>query len=142
MIQEYEILKGEIDELDDKKKVLTDAAKRREAEIIAEMLDVADAAGLPIGSLQLEVNHRRYAVSSKQYYAIRAADRAEGFAALRAAGLGDLITERVDDRTLTNVLRDEMERNGGEVPEAWQGIPLATYEKTLLSSQATGRKGA
>lgn len=66
--------------------------EQAEKEIIASMLDLADAAGLddPSG-FTVDVAGRRYGIKVKPFYSIRKDQRDEAFAALRALGLGDLI---------------------------------------------------
>ena len=140
-IAAYESRREQIACLKAQEKNLGEEAERLEKEIIVDMADLAEASGLTLGSLKLEIDGRNYSASVKEFFAIRAADRVKGFAALRAAGLGDLITERVDDRTLTNAIREEIKQNGGEMPEHLDDIPLSTYKKTTLSSRAAGRKG-
>ena len=141
-VSSYEQHRKTLAGVKDRARVIQEEIDRLELEIISDMADMADGANLTLGNLKLDINGRNYSVSVKEYFAIRAADRIEGYAALRAAGLGDLITERVDDRTLSNTLRVEIEQNGGAMPERFCDIPLSTYAKTTLSSRATGRKGA
>ncbi len=126
--------------LQEELKITNEQIERAEREVITAMLDMAEEAGLDdVSALKVEVNGYRYGVAIKPYYTIKAADRKTGFDALRDLGLGDLISERVDDRTLTKTLQQLSEENGGDLPEEYQIIPLKLYEKTTISSRKIGK---
>lgn len=133
--------------LKERKQDLAEAVKennalieRQETQVISALLDMADEAGLDDPSaFTVEVNGRRYGVSTKTFYSIRAADRETAFPLLRSLGLGDLIVERVDDRTLTRALAEASEANGGLLPEAYMALPLSSYEKTAITDRKVAK---
>lgn len=111
----------------------------QEREIISAMLDMAETAGLgSVDDFAVAVDGRRYSVITKPYYSIPAERRDEAFQALRALGLGDLVVERVDDRSLTKALVELAEDAGGELPEQYQDIPMSKYEKMSISDRKVG----
>lgn len=103
--------------------------------VISAMLDLADAAGLedPSG-FTVDVSGRRYGITIKPYYSIRKDKRDEAFAALRTLGLGDLIVEKVDDRTLTKALEEAADAEGTLPPE-YEILPVSVFEKTTISDR-------
>lgn len=115
-----------LNDLKEEKKRLADLVKENNAAIeeqekllIASMLDMAENAGLDDpSSFTVDVNGRRYGLKIKPFYSIRKEARDEAFAMLRTLGLGDLIVERVDDRTLTKVLEESLDEDGN-LPEAY-----------------------
>ena len=133
--------------LKDEKKRLAEQLKQHEGEIsswekeiISDMCDMAEAAGLDsISDFSVVIDGRRYGVIRKPFYSIRADDRAGAFEALRSVDLGDLITERVDDRTLTKTMIELAEQNGGELPEKYSIIPMALFDKDSISDRKVGR---
>lgn len=130
-----------------KKKLLADEVKalggqieEQERGIIEAMLDMAEEAGLATAdSFTVTVDGRRYGVSTKPYYTIPAQQRDQAFAALRGLGLGDLIVERVDDRSLTRALMEAAEDAGGQLPQAYRAIPVRFFEKTTITDRKVGR---
>lgn len=112
--------------------------EEQEREITAAMLDLAETAGLGIDDFTVTVNGRRYSVVTKPYYAIPADRRDEAYHALRGLGLGDLIVERVDDRSLTKVLLEIAEDAGGALPDEYEAIPTRFYEKLTISDRKIG----
>lgn len=133
--------------LKERKKELLDLTKDNNAEIeswekeiISDMCDMAEAAGLEsIEDFSVTVNGRKYGVIRKPYYSIKAEDREAGFAALRSLGLGDLIVESVDSRSLTKEMNKIAEDNGGELPEEYAAIPMQQYDKDTISDRKVGR---
>lgn len=117
--REYFIAKAETDRL--------------EAQIIQLILDAEEACGLD--DLSMEVAGRKYGVAVKSYWRIPAAHKDEAFKLLREIGMGDLITERVDDRILTREINDILEANKGELPEMYGGLHLEGYDKTTLTNR-------
>lgn len=113
--------------------------EQAEKEIIASMLDLADAAGLddPSG-FTVDVAGRRYGIKVKPFYSIRKDQRDEAFAALRALGLGDLIVEKVDDRTLTKALEEAADAEGCLPPE-YSILPVSVYEKTTITDRKVAK---
>lgn len=113
--------------------------EQAEKEIIASMLDLADAAGLddPSG-FTVDVAGRRYGIKVKPFYSIRKDQRDEAFAALRTLGLGDLIVEKVDDRTLTKALEEAADAEGCLPPE-YSILPVSVYEKTTITDRKVAK---
>lgn len=113
--------------------------EQAEKEIIASMLDLADAAGLddPSG-FTVDVAGRRYGIKVKPFYSIKKDQRDEAFAALRALGLGDLIVEKVDDRTLTKALEEAADEEGCLPPE-YGILPVSVYEKTTITDRKVAK---
>lgn len=133
-------------ELKETKKNLADAVKennalieQQENLIVDSLLDMAEAAGLDDPSaFTVDINGRRYGVKMKSFYSIRADKRDEAFPMLRSLGLGDLIVERVDDRTLTKAL-EEVADGDGNLPEEYLALPLSSYQKTTITDRKIGK---
>ena len=131
-ITAYEELREQADEL---KAQLDELNKRKdamEAEVISAILDAQEETGVEA----LRINHggRNYSVTVKTYYSIPKAQRDAAFEEMRNLGMGDLIQEKVDDRTLTKELEAAREESGGELPEEYEGLAemLTQYPKTTL----------
>ena len=131
-IAAFEDLRTQADEL---KEQLSELTKRRDAaedEVILAILDAQDQAGVEA----LRVNHegRNYSVSVKQYYSIPKEKKDLAFICLRDLGMGDLIQEKVDDRTLTKELNTVFEENGCQFPEEYDNLfqCVGQYEKLTL----------
>lgn len=128
------------------KKRLADLTKTNNAEIdeqehiiTSALLNMAEASGLECADdFAVTVDGRRYSVTTKPFYTIPAERRDEAFQALRSLGLASLITERVDDRSLTKVLIEIIEDAGGELPEEYEVIPTRFYEKLTISDRKVG----
>ena len=133
MIADYERRKAANKEAEDMLKIAKAETDRLEAQIIQLILDAEEACGLD--DLSMEVAGRKYGVAVKSYWRIPAAHKDEAFKLLREIGMGDLITERVDDRTLTREINDILEANKGELPEMYGGLYLEGYDKTTLTNR-------
>lgn len=135
LIEELANLKDRKKELADIVKANNAAIEEQEKLVISAMLDLADAAGLedPSG-FSVDVSGRRYGITIKPYYSIRKDKRDEAFAALRTLGLGDLIVEKVDDRTLTKALEEAADAEGMLPPE-YEILPVSVFEKTTISDR-------
>lgn len=135
LIEELATLKDRKKELADIVKANNAAIEEQEKLVISAMLDLADAAGLedPSG-FTVDVSGRRYGITIKPYYSIRKDKRDEAFAALRTLGLGDLIVEKVDDRTLTKALEEAADAEGMLPPE-YEILPVSVFEKTTISDR-------
>lgn len=137
----------EMSQLKDRKKELAEQAKDINAELaqveqdaISILLDMAEASGMDDpAAFTITLDGRRYGVTTKSYYNIKAEDREAAFAALRELGLGDLIVESVDRRTLTSAMAQIMSDNGGELPEGYESIPMSEYTETKISDRKAGR---
>lgn len=135
-----------LSDLKEKKKEISEAAKENNAAIeeqeklvISAMLDLAEAAGLDDpSSFTVDVDGRRYGIKIKPFYSIRKDDRDTAFAMLRALGLGDLIVEKVDDRTLTKAL-EELTDEDGSLPGEYAALPVNVYEKTTITDRKVAR---
>lgn len=135
LIEELANLKDRKKELADIVKANNAAIEEQEKMVISAMLDLADAAGLedPSG-FTVDVSGRRYGITIKPYYSIRKDKRDEAFAALRTLGLGDLIVEKVDDRTLTKALEEAADAEG-MLPLEYEILPVSVFEKTTISDR-------
>ena len=73
-------------------------------------------------------------MSAKNFYSIPKASRDLAFDQLRNLGMGDLIQEKVDDRTLTKELDTVFEENGCAFPEEYSPLfaLLNQYSKSTL----------
>lgn len=141
-IEAMEMLKSDVKALMQQKKAMEDALERMQSDIISSMSDLADSAGIGLNDIKITVGNKQYAVGLKRYYSIKVEDRDVGYPALRACGLGYLITERIDNNSLTKALREAAEENGGELPESMRSLPLTLFEDTVLTGRATGRKSS
>ena len=131
-IEAYEQLRERADKLKDDLAELNRQKDAAEAEVIAAILDAQEQTG--VGGMRVEYNGRKYAVTVKNYYTIPKANRDDVLEMMRLLGMGDLIQERVDDRTLTNDLEAAAEENGGELPDMYTELvdSLAGYTKSTL----------
>ena len=131
-IEAYEQLRERADKLKDDLAELNRQKDAAEAEVIAAILDAQEQTG--VGGMRVEYNGRKYAVTVKNYYTIPTANRDDVLEMMRLLGMGDLIQERVDDRTLTNDLEAAAEENGGELPDMYTELvdSLAGYTKSTL----------
>lgn len=139
LIEELATLKDRKKELAEIVKENNAAIEAQEKQVISAMLDLADAAGLedPSG-FTVDVSGRRYGITIKPYYSIRKDKRDEAFAALRTLGLGDLIVEKVDDRTLTKALEEAADAEGMLPPE-YEILPVSVFEKTTISDRKVAK---
>lgn len=131
-IEAYEQLRERAEQLKDDLAELNKQKDAAEAEVIAAILDAQEQTG--VGGMRVEYNGRKYAVTVKNYYTIPKANRDDVLEMMRLLGMGDLIQERVDDRTLTNELEAATEENGGELPDMYSELvdSLAGYTKSTL----------
>ena len=123
--EESEALKAQLDELNKRK----DAA---EAAVISTLLDIQEQTGAE--HMRIEYEGRNYSVTVKNYYTIPKPKRDAAFEQMRNLGMGDLIQERVDDRTLTKELEAVAEANDGLLPEEYGDLAdnLSTYTTNTL----------
>ena len=132
LIEEYENLRTESEE----KKAELDALNKRrdaaEAAVITAILDAQEQTG--VEGLRVGWDGRDYSVTVKNYYTIPKPKRDEAFEQMRNLGMGDLITEKVDDRTLTKELEAVFEENGCTYPEEYGPLfeNLSNYSKSTL----------
>ncbi len=114
----------------DRKKELEAEEKENNAlieELNRELSDQMTEAQVPNFSRNGAVFYLRNDI----YASPRDGDREALFAALRANGYGDLVTETVNARTLNAFAREQMEASEGELPE-WLDRVVSAYEKTTV----------
>lgn len=131
-IRMLEALKSEKDEHSDVVAELGKRIEKEKADIISMVMDLEEITG--VEGMKLLVDGRNYSVSRKSFFAIPKDKRDDAFPLLRELGHGDLIVEKVDDRTLTKELALVMEQNGGELPEEYEALGLSRYDKNDLRS--------
>lgn len=102
-----------------------------EADVISAILDMEEETGT---SVRIGYEGRNYSVSARNFYSIPKASRDLAFDQLRNLGMGDLIQEKVDDRTLTKELDTVFEENGCAFPEEYSPLfaLLNQYSKSTL----------
>jgi len=131
-IQAYESLREQADELAAQLKELNARKDAAEADVIGAILDAQEQTG--VEGLRISYEGRNYSVTVKNYYTIPKANRDAAFETMRNLGMGDLIQEKVDDRTLTKELEGVYENMGGMFPEEYDTLfcSLSTYSKSAL----------
>jgi len=128
LILNYEAVRSVYDELNER---LEEARKNKEAAekaVVMAILDVAERTG--IDDLKVKVEGRNYGVKVKDFFSIPKADRAEAYQLLKELGHGDLVVEKVDDRTLSNEMAGVIEQFRAENPDSIEEFP-AEYEPLL-----------
>lgn len=127
----YEELREQADAAKEELAELNRQKNAAEAEIISAMLDMEDETGT---SVRIGYEGRNYSVSAQNFYSIPKASRDLAFDQLRNLGMGDLIQEKVDDRTLTKELDTVFEENGCAFPEEYSPLfaLLNQYSKSTL----------
>lgn len=134
LVTRYETLRSQCDSLEDDLKMLKAEKTTAEAQVISAILGLAEATGAD--DLTVRVGAYKYGATVKEYYRIPKAARDEAFPLLRELGLGDLITEQVNDKTLSSELAGVLEDNGGEeLPPEYEPLlaHLERYSKPSLS---------
>ena len=116
--------------VDKTSKDLSAQIEEQKSVILQEIIDQAETMGISAADFSVTVDGRKYGLTVKPYYSIRADDRERAFPMLRMLGMGDLIVERVDDRQLTRRLQEIAEENGGALPEDYDALPVSQFEKT------------
>lgn len=132
-IQRYEELRSQADALKEQVAEVNRQRDALEAEIIAGMLDLQEQLG--VDDFSMGVDGRKYKVTVKHFYSITKANRDAAYPLLRDLGLGDLITEKVDDRTLTKELSAVADENGGMLPDEYSELMehVSAYDKPSMS---------
>ena len=128
----YEHLRAKAEEMKEKLTELNKQLDTAEADVISCLLDIREQTGAE--NMRIEYEGRNYSVTAKNYYTIPKANRDAAFEQMRNLGMGDLIQERVDDRTLTKELEAVAEANDGLLPEEYVDLAdnLSTYTKNTL----------
>ena len=103
-----------------------------EADVISAIMDAQEQTG--VEGLRVGYEGRNYSVTTRSYYTIPKAKKDEAFEAMRDLGMGDLIQEKVDDRTLTKELEAVREDHDGELPDEYATLldMVSTYTKSAL----------
>ena len=144
LVLAYEEARSAAEELDAQLKEAKAKKDAAENAVITAILSVAEETG--IDDLSVSVEGRKYAVKVKEYYSIPKPNRDEAFQLLRELGHGDLITERVDDRTLSSEMATVREEYLADHPDGDEKYPAAyepllaimtTYTKPSLSRVKT-----
>lgn len=131
-IRELEALKEQKDALKEQLAAIGKQADQLQEEAISLILDLEEQTGAQ--GMRLLIDGRNYSVARKSFFSIPKAVRDEAFPLLRELGHGDLIVERVDDRTLSKELAAVMEAHGGTLPEEYEQLGLTQYDKNDLRS--------
>lgn len=131
-ITAYEELRAKAEEMKAELDALNKRKDAAEAEVISAILDAQEQTG--VEALRIEHAGRNYSVSVKNYYTIPKANRDAAFEEMRNLGMGDLITEKVDDRTLTKELETVFEENGCTYPMEYRDLfeLMSSYGKSTL----------
>ena len=124
----YEEKRSAAEELDAQLKEANTAKTEAERNLIMAILSVAEETG--IDDLSVNVEGRKYTVKVKEFFSIPKAEKDEAYRLLRELGHGDLITERVDDRTLSSEMASVMEEYRSGHPGCVEEFP-AEYEPLL-----------
>ena len=131
-IAAYEELRRKAEEMKAELEALNKEKDADEADVIAAILDAQEQTG--VDGLGVSYEGRKYSVAVKNYYSIPKLKRDAAFEQMRCLGMGDLIQERVDDRTLTKELDGVFEENGGVFPPEYLPLfdNLTRYGKSAL----------
>ena len=131
-IAAYESLREQAEDLKEQLSELNARKDAAEAEVISAILDAQEQTGAE--NMRIEYDGRNYSVTVKNYYTIPKPQRDAALEAMRNLGMGDLIQEKVDDRTLTKVLESVYEENGCMYPEEYEPLfdSLSCYSKSTL----------
>lgn len=109
--------------------------RQNEQEIISAITDLAVQSGTDDPeSMSVTIGGRRYGVTQKTYYRVKAADKAAVMETLRERGYGDLITTNLNEKAMTAAINEAVE-NGGAIPDDFADLPLESYIDTKLSNR-------
>lgn len=128
LVLTYEDKRGIAEDLDAQLKEANAAKTEAERNLIMAILSVTEETG--IDDLSVNVEGRKYSVKVKDYFSIPKAEKDEAYRLLRELGHGDLITERVDDRTLSSEMASVMEEYRNVHPDSSEEFPVE-YEPLL-----------
>lgn len=131
-ILNYETLRAKAEKAKDQLEELKKLQDAAEAEVISAILDMQEETG--VQDIRVRYDNRNYSVIVKNYYGIPKLNRDAAFEAMRNLGMGELIQEKVDDRTLTKELESVREGNEGKIPDEFGDFMdlLTTYPKSTL----------
>lgn len=135
-VREYKAILDRKDELAEQTKANNAAKEQLEQEICQLMIDEEKPSTIVDGFIYSLQQTTMYSKKSEE--ALAKADIVF-FDVLREQGLGDLIVEKVDPRTLQSSVRAMAEENDGELPEELVEC-LSIYEKLALSKHKANTK--
>lgn len=111
-------------------KALKAEASELEAELVGQLGDEG------VASLKVNNGKRKVNLSlNRQLWATNLESPEATAAACKAAGLGELVSERANTQTLSAYLRD-LERAGESMPREFEGV-VGTFEKFSISVTAS-----
>ena len=128
LVLSYEAIRSVCDELDEKIKEAKAQKEDAEKKLIMAILDIEEKTG--IDDLKVKVEGRNYSVRVKNYFRIPKAEQAVAFQLLKELGKGDIVVEKVDERTLTKEMEYESEKYRVNHPDSAEEFP-AEYEELL-----------
>ena len=128
LVTVYEERRSIAEELDEEAKAAKAERDKAENDLINAILAVAEETG--IDDLSVTAEGRKYSVRMKDYYTIPKANRDEAYELLRELGHGDLITEKVDDRTLSKEMAEVAAAYRAENPDGAEDFP-GEYEPLM-----------
>ena len=128
LVTAYETARSAYEDLNQQLEEAKKTKDEWEKAVIMAILDTAERTG--IDDLKVKVEGRSYGVKVKDFFSIPKADRSEAFQLLKELGHGDLVVEKVDDRTLSNEMAEVIEQYRAENPGATEEFP-AEYEPLL-----------
>ena len=105
----------------DRKEELDRQTKENNAAIEAARRELADAM-IDAEMEKVTSNGYSYSLGEKLCFSKKGGVDEELFEVLRDDGLGDLIKETVNTRTLQTALKDLTEKNDGELPEQYSSL--------------------
>lgn len=135
-VREYKAILDRKDELAEQTKANNAAKEQLEQEICQLMVDEEKPSTIVDGFTYSLQQTTMYSKKSEEALAEAGI---VFFDVLRGQGLGDLIVERVDPRTLQSSVRAMAEENDGELPEELAEC-LSIYEKLTLSKRKANTK--
>lgn len=135
-VREYKAILDRKDELAEQTKANNAAKEQLEQEICQLMVDEEKPSTIVDGFTYSLQQTTMYSKKSEEALAEAGI---VFFDVLREQGLGDLIVEKVDPRTLQSSVRAMAEENDGELPEELVEC-LSIYEKLTLSKRKANTK--
>lgn len=128
LVLSYEAVRSVYDELEEKMKEARANKEEAEKKLIMAILDVEEKTG--IDDLKVKVEGRNYGVKVKDFFSIPKADQAAAYQILKDLGHGDIVVEKVDDRTLSKEMATVIETYRASHPNSAEEFP-AEYEELL-----------
>ena len=128
LVEKYETLRAQYEEMDAVAKELKKQMEAAKQEVVRTILSVAEQTG--VDDLTVTVGAFKYGATVKEFFSITKAEQDEACPRLRELGMGDLITEKVDDRTLSKELSEVLAAYAADHPEEAGQFP-AEYEPLL-----------